>query len=196
MKRITISFAFLLCVVAYPHSGNAKTYNACVLRKTGTVRLVSDLSSCERWEAAISWNSEGPPGPAGPIGPLPVVQQVSQASDRVYVMHENTAAVILQLDLAPGNYLVMAKATVGILKVDLFFDTGDRQVYCALTVGSAADESMVASDTGMDDAISLLLPVTLTAANQAYLICFPQDAIGFVWYPRIVALPIGGVTSQ
>ncbi len=43
--------------------------NACVKKKTGAVRIVSEPSKCKRSEDPLSWNQTGPPGVQGPVGP-------------------------------------------------------------------------------------------------------------------------------
>jgi hypothetical protein len=54
---------------------SAGTYTACMLKATGTVRLIdrslppsSLLSHCTAYETQISWNQVGPQGPPGPKG--------------------------------------------------------------------------------------------------------------------------------
>ncbi len=44
--------------------------NACVNKKTGAVRIVSQPGKCKRAEDPLSWNQTGPPGEQGPAGPL------------------------------------------------------------------------------------------------------------------------------
>ena len=43
--------------------------NACVNKKTGALRIVSEPSKCRRVEAPLSWNQSGPQGETGPAGP-------------------------------------------------------------------------------------------------------------------------------
>src|SRR5436305_13303193 len=62
--------------VAYatiPGPGNV--YSACMLKGTGTIRLIDKslpstnlMSHCTDKETEISWNQAGQPGPAGPQG--------------------------------------------------------------------------------------------------------------------------------
>lgn len=53
--------------VAYAaNNRTASVIHACYSTSTGNLRIAS---SCERTEAAISWNEEGPVGPAGQAGP-------------------------------------------------------------------------------------------------------------------------------
>ena len=42
--------------------------NACVSKKTGAVRIVSEPGKCKRSENPLSWNQTGPPGEQGPAG--------------------------------------------------------------------------------------------------------------------------------
>ncbi|MGD0401422.1 MAG: hypothetical protein ABSC04_21235 [Syntrophobacteraceae bacterium] len=42
--------------------------NACVNKKTGTVRIVSEPGKCRRAEEPLSWTQTGPPGEQGPAG--------------------------------------------------------------------------------------------------------------------------------
>ncbi|MFN8110381.1 MAG: hypothetical protein U0Y82_11145 [Thermoleophilia bacterium] len=44
------------------------TYNGCVSRQTGVLRVVTG-GQCRTGEYAINWNNRGPQGPAGPAGP-------------------------------------------------------------------------------------------------------------------------------
>ena len=45
------------------------TINACVGVSSGSVRIVSDPTTCKSNEYALSWNQLGPQGPQGPAGP-------------------------------------------------------------------------------------------------------------------------------
>lgn len=42
---------------------------ACKGDRSGSVRIVSEGTSCQRGESRISWNVGGPTGPQGPVGP-------------------------------------------------------------------------------------------------------------------------------
>src|ERR671937_697183 len=61
------------------------TINACVGVSSGSVRIVSDPTTCKSNEYALSWNQTGPQGPQGPQGPagvasLEVVSTTQQLS--------------------------------------------------------------------------------------------------------------------
>lgn len=47
----------------------ATVIQACVNKRTGFLRLISDTGRCRHREQAISWNEQGPPGKPGPQGP-------------------------------------------------------------------------------------------------------------------------------
>jgi hypothetical protein len=62
-------------------TASAATLNACIAikgtkkRPEGSLRLVTDLSKCNKHEEGVSWGAgsagpAGPPGPAGPQGPV------------------------------------------------------------------------------------------------------------------------------
>ncbi|HVM57765.1 MAG TPA: hypothetical protein VMT74_09890 [Gaiellaceae bacterium] len=78
--RIAVLSTVLLAVaggIAYatiPDSNNV--YNACLLKATGTIRLIDTSlpshdfrSHCTAFEEAVSWNAQGQPGAQGPPGP-------------------------------------------------------------------------------------------------------------------------------
>jgi hypothetical protein len=65
--------------------------NACVKKKTGSVRVVAASSSCRKGESALAWNRQGPAGsrgvngsagPAGPAGPAGVAGAKGDAGAR------------------------------------------------------------------------------------------------------------------
>lgn len=52
-----------------PSMSDDNLINACVNKKTGTMRIISDSSKCKNTENPISWNKTGPQGIQGPQGP-------------------------------------------------------------------------------------------------------------------------------
>jgi len=65
--------------------------NACVKKKSGSVRVVAASSSCKKGESALAWNRQGPAGsrgvngsagPAGPAGPAGVAGAKGDAGAR------------------------------------------------------------------------------------------------------------------
>lgn len=51
----------------------AKTYKACVNKKTGAMKLVKNSKKCKKTEKTIKWNNKGPAGATGPAGPAGAV---------------------------------------------------------------------------------------------------------------------------
>lgn len=62
-ELIAIGAAVLLAGTAA-----GETIDGCVHQKSGKLRVVAIPGQCKSNEAAISWESEGPPGPAGSAG--------------------------------------------------------------------------------------------------------------------------------
>jgi hypothetical protein len=74
MKKICVLIALLfVSAVAFSQAAPAVIYS-CVL-KDGTIRIVTNATSCKGQETLLSWNQVGPqgpqgvPGPTGPAGP-------------------------------------------------------------------------------------------------------------------------------
>jgi hypothetical protein len=71
-----IKFAFVVLLItmflapAVIPAAADDAINACVNKKTGLVRIVSESAKCRRAEDPLSWNRTGPPGEQGPAGPL------------------------------------------------------------------------------------------------------------------------------
>jgi len=70
-----IKFAFVVVLItaflasAIIPAAAEDVINACVNKKTGAVRIVSEPGKCKRTEDSLSWNQTGPPGEQGPAGP-------------------------------------------------------------------------------------------------------------------------------
>lgn len=83
MRRLILSFGVLAVFLAsgaiawaaletVRSSNDDEVINACFLKGSGQLRIVSDSSECGRSETPISWNEAGPAGPPGPPGPVSV----------------------------------------------------------------------------------------------------------------------------
>jgi len=73
LAAVAIAVAAGIAYASIPNGSG--TYTACMLRSTGTIRLIdpslppsSLLSHCTSIEAQITWNQTGPQGPQGPRG--------------------------------------------------------------------------------------------------------------------------------
>ena len=73
LVAVAIAVAAGIAYASIPDASG--TYTACMLRSTGTIRLIdpslppsSLLSHCTSLEAQITWNQTGPQGPRGPKG--------------------------------------------------------------------------------------------------------------------------------
>ena len=58
--------------MAFPGLTGADVINACKNDRSGTLRIVDEVSECRTNESSLSWNTEGPqgvPGPPGSQGP-------------------------------------------------------------------------------------------------------------------------------
>lgn len=64
---------------AAPNTAQASTIFACVLKTTGTIRLVSPSTTCSRFESPLNWDSAGAAGPPGAQGPAGVTAGVNAA---------------------------------------------------------------------------------------------------------------------
>ena len=64
---IVLITAFLASTIIPATAGDL--INACVHKRTGTLRIVSGPGQCGRAEAPLSWNQTGPSGVQGPAGP-------------------------------------------------------------------------------------------------------------------------------
>jgi hypothetical protein len=62
---------FLAVTVVYAQGGDTGIIHSCV-DKSGKIRIVAATTPCEKSEAPLSWNIQGPPGPGG-SGQLVVV---------------------------------------------------------------------------------------------------------------------------
>jgi hypothetical protein len=58
-----------LAAVAANRAGDSSVIQACKLKMTGALRVVSDPSKCTRREVPIAWNVQGPAGAPGTAGP-------------------------------------------------------------------------------------------------------------------------------
>lgn len=54
---------------ATAHKRAEGVINACMQKKTGRLRVVSNANACRRGERPLSWNAQGPAGPPGTTGP-------------------------------------------------------------------------------------------------------------------------------
>ena len=63
---VVLITAFLASTVIPATAENV--INACVNKRTGAVRIVSQPGKCKRAEDPLSWNQTGPPGEQGPVG--------------------------------------------------------------------------------------------------------------------------------
>jgi hypothetical protein len=63
---VVLITAFLASTVIPATAENV--INACVNKKTGAVRILSQPGKCRRAEDPLSWNQTGPPGEQGPKG--------------------------------------------------------------------------------------------------------------------------------
>jgi len=68
-------YAFAVVLIAaflastFIPAGADNVINACVNKRTGVVRIVTQPGQCKRAENPLSWNQTGPPGEQGPAGP-------------------------------------------------------------------------------------------------------------------------------
>ena len=74
LSTVMLAVAGGIAYATIPDSGGV--YNACLLKATGTIRLIDTSlpshdfrSHCTAFEEPISWNAKGQPGVQGPPGP-------------------------------------------------------------------------------------------------------------------------------
>jgi collagen triple helix repeat protein len=74
LSTVMLAVAAGIAYATIPDSNHV--YNACLLRATGTIRLIDTAlpshdfrSHCSAFEEPISWNEKGQPGAQGPPGP-------------------------------------------------------------------------------------------------------------------------------
>lgn len=81
------------------HSSLAAVIDACVVKKTGALRIVVSPADCHKSESFLSWNESGAPGPQGPPGPPgpsgPAVLSGGSGGQGVLAGQEN--------NMGPGN---------------------------------------------------------------------------------------------
>lgn len=71
MIRLALAIVLIttfLASITIPASAE-DVINACVNKKTGALRIVSEPGKCRSAEAPLSWNQTGPQGVQGPAGP-------------------------------------------------------------------------------------------------------------------------------
>ncbi len=101
MKRpiavLGLSIAGLLTGLAHAQTG---VIQACVTVSNGSVRIVSDATSCKNGEQPIAWNQVGPQGPAGPQGVSGPVNVVLRNSERTVTLSPGENASIASICLS------------------------------------------------------------------------------------------------
>ena len=90
------------------HGGDITLIHACVINRTGAVRIVSATTTCDaNKETTLDWGIQGPKGdkgavgPMGPQGPAGVlgIYYVSQSSDP----NVSAEVTVVQASCAPGD---------------------------------------------------------------------------------------------
>ena len=88
-------------------SSRAATIDACVVTKTGALRIVGSPADCHKSETFLSWSEAGPAGPPGPSGPA--VLSGGSGGQGVLAGQEN--------NMGPGNGFTVGPA--GIIAVPM-----------------------------------------------------------------------------
>jgi hypothetical protein len=151
------------------------TYYACVVHKTGAMKVVPKATKCGSGQYKISWNKVGPqgqpgapgspgqpgppgnpgtpgaPGAPGAPGPAGVVNGFSAASGSAQ-LSTSSWTTVASLSLPAGKYILNATATLNLLS-----GVGD-EAQCRL-----ADSSAISS---VNDQVEGLSSVSLTGATS------------------------------
>ncbi len=127
-------FAILLTAagagVAIASSSGDGRIHACVGRGVGFVRIVAPGTGCQRNEAPITWNIQGPPGPPGPSHLSVMLRERTQTFtiDPGAPEGKGVAAACLNDEVVVGGGLTGRSAgteLLSLVSVGPFFD-GNR----------------------------------------------------------------------
>ena len=134
----------------------------------------------------------GPPGPAASPGPGEEVFKNSSLTGTANLTATGTAVALLT-NLPAGNYLLMAKVTIGA--------NAGSQDFCTLRVGSTViDYSYATANVSVGiiwETAKLLGTVSLpTSTNSISVTCSNSTDSGMAQYPVLTALKVGSVTTQ
>lgn len=134
----------------------------------------------------------GPPGPAASPGPGEEVFKNSSLTGTANLTAAGTAVALLT-NLPAGNYLLMAKVTIGA--------NAGSQDFCTLLVGGTViDYSYATANISVGiiwETAKLLGTVSLpTSTNSISVTCSNSTDSGMAQYPVLTALKVGSVTTQ
>jgi hypothetical protein len=114
LRRGAYLSAAALTVAAVPAiavaASSGVTYHACVVNKTGALRVVSAAAHCGSGQHKISWNSTGPAGPKGATGRQGPAGDVAgyYTSTTNHLTLSGTLVSYLTLNLPAGNWIVQS----------------------------------------------------------------------------------------
>jgi len=134
----------------------------------------------------------GPPGPAASPGPGEEVFKNSSLTGTANLTAAGTTVALLT-NLPAGNYLLMAKVTIGA--------NAGSQDFCTLLVGGTViDYSYATANISVGiiwETAKLLGTVSLpTSTNSISVTCSNSTDSGMAQYPVLTALKVGSVTTQ
>jgi hypothetical protein len=91
-------------------------FHACVINKTGAIRIVSASTSCAAGQHKIFWNQTGPRGPRGLTGPKGPPGPVAAYERQVVVnvtLNSSSETTIASLNLPAGKFVISAASLAG-----------------------------------------------------------------------------------
>jgi len=151
-------------------SANAATvtYYACVNNSTGTIRIVTQTTTCKTGEHKIQWNQVGPQGPKGTTGPQGPQGPPGTAGSGVYYSGSNlgtlTTTPVSIIQPAPqitqaGSYMFIGNASV----MNSAVAGGSTTATCFVQVGTNNLLPSTAAPSGT------FFPANLTATGAVTL---------------------------
>jgi hypothetical protein len=134
----------------------------------------------------------GPPGPAASPTPGEEVFKNSSLTGTAALTSAGTTVALLT-NLPAGNYLVMAKVTVGA-------NSGSQDSCTLLTGSTVVDISFATANVSVGiiwETAKLLGTVALpTSTNSISVTCANSAGSGMAQYPVLTAIKVGSVTTQ
>lgn len=185
---IAAAAVILLGVIAYASIPDSNgVIHGCYKKSGGTLRLIDDpTAQCDsRAEMLISWNQTGPQGPQGPAGPQgpqgpqgPAGYSLATRATGSATMPPGQYTQILSRDLPAGNWVISARATVGMDQQS--YEPAIIVITCELRSGDTVIGA--AQDWGTEETqlISKTLPLnglaTLSGAGTVSVWCVERNS--------------------
>ena len=116
------------------HGGDATLIHACVINRTGAVRIVSATTACDaNKETALDWGIQGPKGDKGDTGPQGPQGKTGPASGVLNIYRRDAVA------LSPS--LTVQTTSIECDQGDFAISAGSQTVYGVSVTDSFADSA-------------------------------------------------------